>query len=323
MLGVCGALRIESAIVSTPVHSTATAAFFASRTCARMQLGDAPGGEADDDLPPSLDELLSGDFAAAGDEAPASLDDLFGGDAPVAGDDGAATTQQWDDSSFEGTDSNFDGWTAPSVPPPRRREPTKPIETVQVGIVSGPYKRRKGYHAEVEVQHPGASSTIHRLWFAHEVLSDVAKLRHAQEYHIDVESFAEATVRFLQEKGVDLTDPDWGMDDDSIPFSTEHLPLRTLFAYYDELPEYLASATLADVPEEVGDTPIELAENLAKYEAKMEPYDIDGGEAFPCLGALAPDFSGATIGPILTGEPVEGPTGDEVPPTEEEEAVVA
>ena len=45
------------------------------------------------------------------------------------------------------------------------------------------------------------------------------------------------------------------MEDDTIPFSTEHLPLRTLFGYYEALPEYLAAATLQHVPEEEPDTP--------------------------------------------------------------------
>jgi hypothetical protein len=121
------------------------------------------------------------------------------------------------------------------------------------------------------------------------VLQDVAKLRvGAKEHHIDVEAFSEAAVRFLQERGVELADPDWGLEDESIPFSNEHLPLRTLFGYYAELPEYLAHATLTDVPPPVGDTPLDEAENLAKYK-----HDMAAGEAFPCLGALATDGSGA------------------------------
>ena len=177
-----------------------------------------------------------------------------------------------------------------------------------MGVVSGPYKRRRGMHAEVAVQHPGGDSSIHRLWFAHEVVQEVAALRGAQEHHVDVDAFAEATVRFLQERGVDLADPDWGMDDDSIPFSTEHLPLRTLFAYYEDMPEYLASALLANVPVDEGDTPLDLAENMCKYKHDMEAETV----TFPCLGAMMPDGSGEIFGPIITGEPVWGPTGDVV-----------
>ena len=217
--------------------------------------------------------------------------------AATADDDAAAAAQQfWDDNSFA---------EDPYIPPPpleptqSRPVPTRPIETITVGRVSGPFKRRRGYHAEVAVQHPGRSSTTHRLWFAHEVLQDVAKLRGARERHVDVHEFAEATVRYLQEQGVDLADPDWGMEDDNIPFSTEHLPLRTLFDYYAELPEYLAAATLQNVPDDEAETPVEEAENLARYSHEMEP-----GVEFPCLGALAPDGSGETFGPFLTGEPV-------------------
>ena len=116
-------------------------------------------------------------------------------------------------------------------------------------------------------------------------------------------------MRFLQERGVDLADPDWGMQDDNIPFSTQHLPLRTLFAYYgEELVEYLASATLATVPEEEGELTLEEAENVAKYTHEM----IEGVE-FPCLGALAPDGSGTIVGPILEGEPVYVPPGEPAP----------
>ena len=230
--------------------------------------------------------------------------------------DGAAAQQRWDDSSFADG-----GWAAsePLTVTSTRREPTKPIETVTVGVVSGPYKRRRGYHAEVMVQHAGQSASMHRLWFAHEVLQDVARLRNALEHHIDVEEFAEATVRFLQEQGVDLADPDWGLDDDSIPFSTEHLPLRTLFAHYPQLPEYLAEVTLPVVPTDPGDTPLDEAEDLARHTHELEP-----GVKFPCLGALAPDGSGELIGPVLEGEPIfvapgtGPPPGAELPEDEEE-----
>ena len=96
----------------------------------------------------------------------------------------AMPSNAWDDNNFP---------LDPVAPPPPPRE-LRPIETVKVGRVGGPYKRRRGYHAEVAVQHPGAPSTIHRLWFAHEVLQDVAKQREgAKEHHIDVEE-ARATL---------------------------------------------------------------------------------------------------------------------------------
>lgn len=223
-------------------------------------------------------------------------------DAPLPAE--PAVPMAWDDSSFDNEDG--EGWTTPPPPPPPPRVPTKPIETMNVGIVSGPYKRRNGYHAEVVVQHPKAQPTVHALWFAHEVLQNVAKLRGAEEHHIDVEAFAETTVRFLQEKGVDLADPEWGMQDDSIPFSNQHLPLRTLFSYYEELPQYLADALLQDVPDDVVETPVDEAEDVAKITHEMEP-----GVSFPCLGALAPDGTKDIIGPILEGVPVFREPGEE------------
>ena len=51
----------------------------------------------------------------------------------------------------------------------------------------------------------------------------------------------------MQQKGVDLQDPDWKIDDGSIPFCSDHLPVRKLLNYYGpELAEHLAQACLAD-----------------------------------------------------------------------------
>ena len=174
------------------------------------------------------------------------LPDLFGGEANQEGGlsaTGVGASQRWDDESFD--DAGYEV-VEPTVSRRLRTNP-KPIETVTIGRVAGPYKRRRGFHAEVVVQHAGGTPSMHRLWFAHEVLADVAKLRGAQEHHIDVENFAESVVRYLQEQGVDLADEEWGMHDDLIPFSTGHLPLRTLFEYYADLPQYLADATVPEV----------------------------------------------------------------------------
>eukprot|EP00322_Chrysochromulina_rotalis_P007651 CAMPEP_0115858606 /NCGR_PEP_ID=MMETSP0287-20121206/16186_1 /TAXON_ID=412157 /ORGANISM="Chrysochromulina rotalis, Strain UIO044" /LENGTH=277 /DNA_ID=CAMNT_0003312879 /DNA_START=75 /DNA_END=908 /DNA_ORIENTATION=+ len=141
-------------------------------------------------------------------------------------------------------------WLSAAAPAPKRR--SRPIETVKVGIIQTPYKRRNGYHAEVAVQHAGAEESIHRLWFGFEVLDDVATLRGGDRYDMDVERFCEAVVGYLQQQGVDLADPDWGMQDDSIPFSTQHLPMRTLLDYYPDLSEVLVAAAMKDIqPEEV------------------------------------------------------------------------
>ena len=252
------------------------------------------------------------------------------GDEPLPED----APEVWDDSSFASGEESFVGgvaaddglWAVPqpaAVAPPAPPRELRPIETVTVGVVSGPYKRRRGFHAEVMVQHPGASPSKHVLWFAHEVLQDVAKLRDgAEEHHVDVEGFAEATVRFLkEEKGVDLADPEWGMDDDSIPYSVEHMPLRTLFAMYEELPEYLAKSLLDGKDlSEVAEATEEEAENMARY-----THELETGVHFPCLGALAPDGSGEIIGEVMTGEPVWGDTSKKMElegVEEEEEAAV-
>ena len=39
----------------------------------------------------------------------------------------------------------------------------------KVGLISGPFKRRNGYYAEVVVQHAMAPETVTTLWFAKEV----------------------------------------------------------------------------------------------------------------------------------------------------------
>ena len=126
-----------------------------------------------------------------------------------------------------------------------KKRRTKPIETVNVGVVKTAFKRRNGYYVEVAVQHAGAVETIHRLWFGFEVIADVAKLRGRADWEIDVERFGEAVVSYLQRAGVDLADPDWALDDDTVPFSSEHLPLRTLFDYYPDLMQALADECLA------------------------------------------------------------------------------
>lgn len=184
---------------------------------------------------------------------------------------------QWEDSSFGS------GGASSSLSPPTRRT-SKLIETYKVGIVSGPYKRRRGIHAEVLAAHPGTGQpdSMHRLWFGHEVLDDVAKLRGYTGVQVDIERFAEAVIEFLQQKGVDLSDPDWGMQDDDIPFSVEHLPLRTLFAYYEELPEHLAEVLFANyvLP------PVEVPEEGEGNIAKVPKEALEHPDEFPCLGAL-------------------------------------
>ena len=160
-----------------------------------------------------------------------------------------------DDAGWVGMGSGTaaDNWmSATSPPPPVRRG--LPIETINVGIVQTPYKRRNGYHLEVAVQHDGADETIHWLWFGFEVLDDVAEIRGRDRYAVDVERFGEEVLTFVQQQGVDLLDPDWGLGDESIPFSTQYMPMRALFDYYPNLKEHLAGLCIRE-QEEVEELP--------------------------------------------------------------------
>lgn len=185
--------------------------------------GAQRGSPPDDGLPDLFGDAL--DFDAEEDSAPA--DDGVWGSGSWAGEEGSQAAD----------------WLSAAAPARRSR----PIETTNVGRVCTPFKRRNGYHVEVAVQHSGRDESIHRLWFGHQVLGDVAKLHGRDEHEIDVVHFGEAVVSFLQAEGVDLSDPDWGMDDDSIPFTVEYLPLRALFDYYPHMPGALAEACLTDM----------------------------------------------------------------------------
>ena len=78
---------------------------------------------------------------------------------------------------------------------------------------------------------------------------DVAALTERDWLEIDVEGFAEAVVRYLQDTvGVDFSDEDWGLDDDSVPFTTQFVAVRKLFARYPDLGEHLASVCLPAIP---------------------------------------------------------------------------
>ena len=135
--------------------------------------------------------------------------------------------------------------SAPAPPPPPRR----PIEAVKVGLVSGPLKRRNGYHVEIQVLHKGRSLTSsHRLWVSHETLGEVAAHKGREECDLVVGDVAEAVFAYLQAHDVDLADPDWGVQDDRIPYSHEHSALRTLFNYYDGLKGHLAEVFFPGEP---------------------------------------------------------------------------
>eukprot|EP00967_Tisochrysis_lutea_P153551 scaffold303325_cov32-Tisochrysis_lutea.AAC.2 len=75
-----------------------------------------------------------------------------------------------------------------------------------------------------------------------QVLDETSILRGKHEHDISVAEFSETIVAFLggSDGGVDLSDPDWEIDNGDIPFSSQHFSVRTLFNYYPQLKEHLA-----------------------------------------------------------------------------------
>ena len=54
----------------------------------------------------------------------------------------------------------------------------------------------------------------------------------------------------------------------------------------------------------MADTPLDEAEDLVPTILARDGIYV-AGEPFPCLGALANDLSGETVGPYMTGEPID------------------
>jgi hypothetical protein len=155
----------------------------------------------------------------------------------------------WDD-TWQDSDDPASSWLSPTpttapAPPPA---PRRPIEATTVGMVTGPFQRRNGYHVEVLVQHEGAGrESLHHLFVSNEVLIETAALKGREQWDLEVGPFAEAVVSYLQQQGVELDDPDWGMQDDSVPYSHEHVTVRTLFNYYPDLKDHLAESLIPEV----------------------------------------------------------------------------
>ncbi len=158
--------------------------------------------------------------------------------------DGGWTDQLDDDDDAD--DDETPDWLAET--PPTASAP-EPIETLKVGRVSGPFRRRNGYHVEVRVQHPSAEATTHRLWVAHETINEVGALRGTDEddERLEISKFAVAVMDNLQKKGVNLADPNWALDDESVPFTSDFVPVRTLYNYYEEIREELALALMGPI----------------------------------------------------------------------------
>ena len=135
-----------------------------------------------------------------------------------------------------------------SDPRPQERRPARPIEAVKVGWVNTQFRRRNGYHVEVRVQHGADAESVHKLWVSHEVrraprppspcatntfapppsqvMIETAARREKEEWDLTPGDFSEAVVGYLQDAGVDLADPDWAMDDRSVPFSSQYFKVR-------------------------------------------------------------------------------------------------
>ncbi|KAL1526938.1 hypothetical protein AB1Y20_015629 [Prymnesium parvum] len=189
-------------------------------------------------------------------------------------------------------------WLSPAATPeaaPVRRE----IECTNVGIIATPFKRRNGIVAEVTVQHKEAAATVVTLWFANEVLVDVAGLREREAIELAHEPFAEEVVRYLRDvRGVDFADPDWGLGDDDVPFTTQYVIVRKCLSLYPDLAEHLAATLLpaeppsrslvelypyADgtvryTPDSFWETPPPTAQPLKEEEKEGTPPDADTAE---------------------------------------------
>ena len=51
---------------------------------------------------------------------------------------------------------------------------------------------------------------------------ETAARREKEEWDIKVGDFSEAVIGYLKEKGVDLADPDWAIDDRNVPFTSQY-----------------------------------------------------------------------------------------------------
>jgi uncharacterized membrane protein YdbT with pleckstrin-like domain len=58
---------------------------------------------------------------------------------------------------------------------------------VTVGMVTGPFARRNGYHVEVRVQHTQPKrESVHRLFVSNEVLIETARLKGYEQWDLPV-----------------------------------------------------------------------------------------------------------------------------------------
>ena len=177
-----------------------------ARRCGPMRLqeaGAAVAGDAQWDAAsradPSwdaggVDPLPTAGWDAAPSEEPARTEGAVAQQTPVGG--GWADDGGWEDSWSEEDGDPASSWLQPKSvqsPPPA---PRRPIEAVTVGMVTGPFARRNGYHVEVRVQHtqPKREST-HRLFVSNEVLIETARLKGYEQWDLPVHRTAHRAPR--------------------------------------------------------------------------------------------------------------------------------
>ena len=255
----------RAALLPAPAHW--------ARRCGPTRL-QSPGAAAADDAQWDA----AGDAAVGWDAAPFATGAQSEEAGPVGG--GWADDGGWEDSWSEEDGDPASSWLQPKAtqsPPPA---PRRPIEAVTVGMVTGPFARRNGYHVEVRVQHKRPKrESVHRLFVSNEVLIETARLKGYEQWDLPVRRrpvhrgtvharprlpctdrpsptpppylpattcyapastrppppgrppplpqvgpFAEGVMSYLQQQGVALDEPDWGMQDESIPYSHEQVP---------------------------------------------------------------------------------------------------
>ena len=162
----------RAALLPAPAHW--------ARRCGPTRL-QSPGAAAADDAQWDA----AGDATVGWDAAPFATGAQSEEAGPVGG--GWADDGGWEDSWSEEDGDPASSWLQPKAtqsPPPA---PRRPIEAVTVGMVTGPFARRNGYHVEVRVQHKRPKrESVHRLFVSNEVLIETARLKGYEQWDLPV-----------------------------------------------------------------------------------------------------------------------------------------
>jgi len=214
-----------------------------------VQMAERQAEEELRSLAAELDDVTEEDFdGASAGWSDDSFSGVWAGNAAAdAGVDDAGSS--WNSDLAETSEGGQQEWISRVAAP--KRKALKRIETTAVGMVDVHFARRNGFHAEVTVQHKKPkAATVHRLWVSSNVMQEIAALRGKKEHEIEIERVCEEIVEYLDENGVDLADPDWAMEDDSVPFSSDFFAARTLLNYYADLKQHLAEKLLGPAKSE-------------------------------------------------------------------------